>query len=122
MRRMPRCPSCDCLLNPLQTRSRRFNCPGCGATLQPLRTPAHRWLRLLGCYGAGAAAARIRGWDWWFIVFVVSFYAYPAVLLFDSVAVNFFPARQFEVVRGRFQTLGLSSQNLMSSSREYLEL
>ncbi len=122
MRRMPRCPSCDCLLTRLQTRGRRFDCPGCGTALQPLRTPAYRWLRLLGCYGAGIAAARLRGWDWSFVVFVVSFYAFPAALLFDSVVVNFFPASQFELVRGRLQTLGLGSQNLMSSSREYREL
>jgi hypothetical protein len=110
MGKVPHCPACDCLLMPSQACQLRFDCPGCGTSLRPLRKPAYRWLRVLGCYGAGIAAARFRGWDWWFIVFVVSFYALPAAFLFDSIVLNFFPARQFEPVPGKFQMLELSAR------------
>ncbi len=109
MGRVPHCPACDCLLLPPQTHLLRFDCPGCGATLRPRRKPVYRWLRVAACYGAGIAAARLRGWDWPFIVFVVSLYTLPAAFLFDSIVLNFFPAKQFETLPGKFQMLDLSA-------------
>lgn len=109
MRKMPRCPACDYLFLPSQTCQQRFDCPGCGTTLRPLRKPLYRWLRLAGCYIAGIAAARIRGWDWSLIVFVVSLYAFPIAVLFDSIVLNLFPAKQFETLPDKLQTLNLSS-------------
>jgi len=47
------------------------------------------------------------GFEGSFLVFVVCFYAFPAIFLWDSVAQSLFPPKSFEPVKGPFQTLGL---------------
>ncbi|HSB74895.1 MAG TPA: hypothetical protein VLC12_04550 [Terriglobales bacterium] len=98
---------CGWALTPVQAQGLIFDGPACSSRLRPKRRPAYRWLRIIASYGAAAAAARMRGWDWSVIIFVVSFYAVPALFLFDSIVLNFFPAKEFEAIRGPFQTLGL---------------
>jgi len=67
----------------------------------------YAWLRGGICLGIAIAAARVRGFDWSFLIFVVSFYAIPVVFLWDSIAFGLFPPTAFQPVHSPIQTLGI---------------
>jgi len=54
------------------------------------------------------ATARLRGFDWSFLIFVVSFYALPMLFLWDVIVFKLFPPTKFESVSSPFQTLGIN--------------
>jgi energy-coupling factor transporter transmembrane protein EcfT len=61
------------------------------------------------CGVIAVVTARLRGWeDWSFLIFVVSFYALPVFVLWDTIVFNMFPPRKFEAVPSPFQTLGIN--------------
>jgi hypothetical protein len=65
------------------------------------------WLRTSGCLGVAIAAAKLRGFDWSFLVFVIGLYALPVFVFWDTIAFNLFPPTKFEPVQSPFQTLGI---------------
>jgi hypothetical protein len=60
------------------------------------------------CGIIAVVTAKLRGWDWSFLIFVVSFYALPILVLWDVIVFKFFPPKKFEAVSGPFQTLGIN--------------
>jgi len=52
--------------------------------------------------------ARLRRFDWSFLIFVVSFYALPMLFLWDVIVFKLFPPTKFESVSSPFQTLGIN--------------
>ena len=105
---LPTCPACGIDLNP-EGRT-RFDCPGCGKTLVVARSRVYWICRYLGIYGLAATWAWRRGWDPSFIVFVVSFYAFPVMWLWNSMERYFwriYPPANFELQRSLFQSLGI---------------
>ncbi len=103
----PKCPVCGFELPPEAIRLVSFDCPHCGKTLAPTRSPRYRWIRGLVCVGAGIAWAWSRGWHDSFMIFVVSFYIWGPLFLWDAMAARFFPPRQFTPVSFPPRTLGL---------------
>jgi len=104
----PLCPICNIELN-LEGRL-RFDCPGCGNTLVFARSQIYRVFRVVGIVGTAAIWAWRRGWEPSFIIFVVSFYVWPVLLLWASIEGQIrrlFPPKRFEAQRKCLQTLGI---------------
>jgi hypothetical protein len=66
------CPECNGILTPDTIRSGPFNCPYCAKYIKPIRRPSYLWLRALVCGIIAVVTARRRGFDWSFLIFVVS--------------------------------------------------
>jgi len=62
------------------------------------------------CLFVAVVAARRRGFDWFFLIFVVSFYALPAFVFWDAVVFKLLPPTKFEPVPSPFQTLGINKR------------
>jgi len=65
------------------------------------------------CLFVAVVAARRRGFDWFswfFLIFVVSFYAIPAFVFWDAIVLKLFPPTKFERVSSPFQTLGINKR------------
>lgn len=92
---MGACPLCNRTLYGEDIRFGKFACPGCHRMLKPKRFPGYHWLRLAVCYGAGLAYAWTHGWNGSFVIFVVSFYALPALVLWAVIEVRLFPPKMF---------------------------
>src|SRR6185437_3937296 len=92
------CPACNSVLRLRDIRLGQFNCPQCSKALRPVLTGARRWLRVIVPVGTGFAYAWTHGWNDSFIIFVVSLYIVPAMLVWGSLEINFFPPRKFEPV------------------------
>jgi hypothetical protein len=60
------------------------------------------------CGGIAVLTARLRGFDWSFLIFVVSVYALPMFILWDVMAFKLFPPTKFELVSSPFQTLDIN--------------
>jgi len=60
------------------------------------------------CGIIAVVTAKLRGWDWSFLIFVVSFYALPVLVLWDVIVFKLFPPKKFDPVSGPFQTLGIN--------------
>ena len=104
----PLCPICGATLFP-QGR-RRLDCPGCGKTLVAAQSSVYQICRRVGIYAVAAIWAWKRGWDPWGIVFVVSFYVFPVLWLWNIVereVYRMYPPKRFEPPRTPFQTLGI---------------
>jgi predicted RNA-binding Zn-ribbon protein involved in translation (DUF1610 family) len=105
---LPLCPICGIKLCS-EGRS-RFDCQGCGKTLVVAESRTYRFCRVIGIYGSAAIWAWKRGWEPSFIIFVVSVYVFPVLLLWISIeryVRRMFPPRRFEPERSHFQTLGI---------------
>ena len=105
---LPRCPICGVDLHP-EGRT-WFDCPACGTTLVVSESRAYRIFRMICIYGSAAIWAWKRGWEPSFIFFVVSFYAFPVLLLWTALERHIrllFPSTHFEPKRSLFQTLGI---------------
>lgn len=105
--RVGECPECKGILTPHTIRLGPFNCPYCTKYIRPVRRPSYLWLRFLVCAVIAVATAKLRGWDWSFLIFVVSFYALPVLVLWDLIVFRLFPPTKFEAVPSQFQTLGI---------------
>ena len=99
------CPVCGAELHP--EGRQRLDCPDCGTTLIEARSSAYGWPELVVCYGVASLIAWKRGWEPSFIVFVVSFYAIPVFIVWQSIKRTFFPPKSFRVAPSRIQKLGL---------------
>src|SRR5262249_40523081 len=106
---MPTCPLCNSELHRDDIRLPLFDCRQCGRKLQPVRSRAYLWTRFLICTGAATAYAWTHGFPGSFVIFVVSLYAIPALLIWSAVERAFFPPpKRFKPYPSPvFQTLGL---------------
>jgi hypothetical protein len=102
------CPECKGILTPETIRPGPFNCPYCAKYIRPIRRRSHLWLRIVVCGVIAVVTARLRGFDWSFLIFVVSFYALPVLFLWDVIVFKLFPPTRFESVSSPFQTLGIN--------------
>jgi hypothetical protein len=102
------CPECKGILTTETIRLGPFNCPYCAKYIRPIRRPSYLSLRILVCVGVAVVTARLRGFDWSFLIFVVSFYALPVFILWDVIVFKLFPPIKFEAVSSPFQTLGIN--------------
>jgi hypothetical protein len=60
------------------------------------------------CGTIAVVTAKLRGWPWSFLIFVVSFYALPMLVTWDVLAFRLFPPTKFEPVSSPIQTLGIN--------------
>jgi len=104
---MPTCPLCSGEIPPEDVRLVPFTCAHCGKRIKPADRPSYLWLRTLLCLGIAIGAARSRGWDWSFLIFVIGFYALPVFFLFDRIRFTLFPPKKFEPAQPYVQTLDL---------------
>src|ERR1035437_5177345 len=102
------CPECKGILTPETIRPGPFNCPYCAKYIRPIRRRSYIWLRIVGCGVIAVVTARLRGFDWSFLIFVVSFYALPVLFLWDVIVFKLYPPTRFESVSSPFQTLGIN--------------
>jgi hypothetical protein len=102
------CPVCKGILTPETIRPGPFNCPYCAKYIRPIRRRSYLWLRIVVCGVVAVMTARLRGFDWSFLIFVVSFYALPMLFLWDVIVFKLFPPTKFESVSSPFQTLGIN--------------
>lgn len=101
------CPVCGAGICPEGRSS--FECPHCGKSLVVAESQAYRWTRLLCTYAIAAIWAWSR-WESSFIVFVVSFYAFPVMIVWRLIERNLrsvFPPKYSVPARSHFQTLGI---------------
>lgn len=101
------CPICSERLTRIVIRPAPFDCPHCVKQIRPIRTRRYRWVRAVVCGGIAIATAKLKGFDWSFLVFVVSVYAIPALLLWDIFALDLQPTIRFEPTQSSVQTLGI---------------
>ncbi len=104
------CPFCRGGLRRKDIRLYRFDCPHCFKALKPCFFPGYLWVRSLTSFGMGLAWAWHRGWTGSFVIFVVSFYALPVMILWDLVVRDFFLPKKIVPATSTFQTLGLTSK------------
>lgn len=100
-----KCPLCEGSLTRFCIRPGPFNCPNCLKQIKATRTPAYKWARIGICAALAIAVSRLRGFDWSFLVFVVSIYALPALFFWDIFALDLAPALVFEPTRSSVQRL-----------------
>jgi hypothetical protein len=108
LERVGECPECKGILTPRTIRPGPFNCPYCSKYIKPIRRRSYLWLRFASCGVIAVVTARLRGWDWSFLFFVVSFYMLPVLVLWDAIVFKVFPPKKFELVSTPFQTLGIN--------------
>jgi hypothetical protein len=60
------------------------------------------------CGGIAVGTARLRGFDWSFLIFVVSVYALPMFILWDVIAFKLVPPAKFELDSSPFQRLDIN--------------
>ena len=106
--RIGECPECKGILTPETIRPGPFNCPPCEKYIRPIRRRSYLWVRFTVCGVIAVVTARLRGWDWSFLIFVVSFYALPVLVFWDVIVFKMFPPTKFEPVSSPFQTLGIN--------------
>src|SRR5581483_904721 len=104
------CPLCGGILTREVIQPVPFDCPHCSARIRPSHRPSYLWLRFTVTVGIGIAAARLRGFDWSFLVFVVGFFALPALFFWDAIVWRLFPPRRFEPAPEYVQTLGIDQR------------
>ena len=102
-----KCPVCSGTLTRAVIRPGPFDCPHCMKQIRATHSSMYRWARIGICAAFAVAAARLKGFDWSFLIFVVSLYALPSLVLWDILALDLFPPIRFETNRSTFQTLGI---------------
>jgi len=60
--------------------------------------------------GIGIAAAKLRGVEWSWLIFVVAFFAIPAFFFWDAIVWSLFPPHRFEPAPQYVQTLGIGQK------------
>ena len=98
---------CDGVLNRAAVRPGPFDCPHCLKQIRPIHRPIYRWARGGLCLALAIFAAKLKGFDWSFLIFVVSAYALPAFFFWDIFALDMFPPTRFEPTRSSVQILGI---------------
>jgi hypothetical protein len=106
---LAKCPICDGVLTRLAIRVGSFDCPHCLKQIRPIHGPSYRWVRGGLCAALAIVAARLRGFDWSFLIFVVSAYALPALFFWDIVVLDLSPATRFEPARSSLEILGIGN-------------
>jgi len=53
----------------------------------------------------------MRGWDWSFLIFVVSFYALPVFAFWDVIVFKLFPPKKFEACLFPISNIGADEMN-----------
>lgn len=104
---MARCPICNGMLTRLVIRPSAFDCPHCLKQIRPIRTRTYQLVRGAICGGLAITAAKFKGFDWSFLIFVVSIYAVPAFLLWDIFALDMHPPLRFEPSQSSVQMIGI---------------
>jgi len=102
-----KCPICDGTLTRLAIRPGPFDCPHCRKQIRQIQRPSYRWARIVLCAGFAITAAKLKGFDWPFLIFVVSVYALPALFFWDILALDLFPPIRFQATKSPIQTLGI---------------
>ena len=102
-----KCPICDGVLTRAVIRPGPFDCPHCVKQIRVTHGSTYRWARVGLCAAFAVSAAKLKGFDWSFLIFVVSLYALPSLLFWDVLALDLFPPIRFEANRSTFQTLGI---------------
>lgn len=102
-----RCPLCRGTLTRVHVRPGPFDCPTCLKRIRPVRSPEYRWARSATAAVLAITAARLKGFDWSFLVFVVSVYAVPVLFFWDIFSMDLWPPIHFEPVQSSVQTLGI---------------
>ena len=102
-----KCPICDGVLTRVVIRPGPFDCPNCLKQIRPIRGPGYRWVRGGLCAALAITAARLKGFDWSFLIFVVSVYAFPALFFWDIFTLDLAPPMRFEPTRSPVQLLGI---------------
>ena len=85
----------------------RLDYPHCLKQIRPIHRPIYRWARGGLCLALAIFAAKLKGFDWSFLIFVVSAYALPAFFFWDIFALDMFPPTRFEPTRSSVQILGI---------------
>lgn len=107
--RVGRCPACQGDLTLATILAAQIICPHCEKVLRPSK--GYLWVRFLICFAAGAITAKLRtGFDWSFLIFVVSFYAILVLFLWNATLYRLFPPRRFEAIAPFVQTLGIGQK------------
>ena len=101
------CPECLGVLMRDVIRHGPFDCPHCRKQIRPTHRRSYLWLRAITCCAIAIAAVKLRGFEWSFLIFVVSLYAIPAFIFWDVIAFRLFPPTTFEAVKPSVQTLGI---------------
>jgi hypothetical protein len=104
---LAKCPICDGALNRAAVRPGPFDCPHCLKQIRPIHRPIYRWARGGLCFALAIVAAKLKGFDWSFLIFVVSAYALPAFFFWDVLAVDLSPPTRFEPTHSPVQVLGI---------------
>jgi hypothetical protein len=104
-----RCPLCQGTLTLETIRASQFDCPHCTKLIRPVHRRSYLWLRGALCAVVAVGAVKLRGFDWSFLIFVISLYALPALFFWDVIVSRMFPPTKFEPVPSPVQTLGISS-------------
>jgi hypothetical protein len=102
-----KCPNCGGALNRTAIRAGPFDCPHCLKEIRPVRAPSYRWVRGGLCAVLAIGAARLKEFDWSFLIFVVSLYALPALFFWDIFAMDLSPPMRFEPAQSSVQMLGI---------------
>src|SRR5690349_4702756 len=92
------CPLCSGSLTLESVRPGPFDCPNCLKRIMPVRRPTYLWLRTLLCGVVAVTAARLHGFEWSFLIFVVALYAIPVLLLWDGIIFRLIPPTKFQAV------------------------
>ena len=102
-----KCPICDGTLTRLAIRPYPFDCPHCRKRIRQIHRPIYRWARVALCAAFAITAAKLKGFDWSFLVFVVSAFALPAFFFWDILALDLFPPVRFQAAESPTQMLGI---------------
>ena len=85
-----RCPNCDGVLTAEEVLSAPLRCPHCNELLLPKFPRWYKRLRFVTCFVAGFAIPLWRHPDWGsFVIFVVGFYWWVAILTWEGIARSF---------------------------------
>ena len=103
-----KCPICDGTLTRLNIRLVPFDCPHCLKQIRIVRRPSCRWARVAICATYAVTMAELKGFDWTLLIFVVSAFAFPALICWDIFALDFFPPMRFEATKSSVQMLDIS--------------
>jgi hypothetical protein len=83
-----RCPVCNGALTRAVIRPGPFDCPHCMKQIRATHSSTYRWARIGVCAAFAVTAARLKGFDWSFLIFVVSLYALPSLMFWDILALD----------------------------------
>ncbi len=104
---LAQCPNCSAVLTRPTIRAWRFDCPECVKQIRPVHRSSYWWVRGGVCAALAIGAALLKGFPWSSVIFVVSFYALPALFFWDILVMDLLPPMRFERTRSSVQVLGI---------------